>query len=233
VKKRNIWTEPISRILRCWGITCALGGVALMAWVLLSPFPTVGHTRRNLAARLAQMGFSVAEADIVVAGGIPGDGGSWWATHERTVVFLGAGRLGRRLDLWAVRAELSPGGVPLALRDLRNLSGTFLHNERQAAVGPRWALWPSPVVPGLFHLAWLPDPDRRYRLRVAPAPEDGAVAIADGHARVSGTVGGRLVEVRVDLQTGEVLTSGDVTATLAEGELPADHARLAGPPKVR
>lgn len=232
MKKRNIWIKPISRILRCWGVACAVGGVVLMAWVLLSPPPAVGHTRRNLAARLARLGFSVAEADIVVAGGLPKNG-AWWATHERAVVFLGAGRLGRRLDLWMVRAELSPGGVPLALRDLRNLSGTFLHNERQAAVGPRWVLWPSPIVPGLFHLVWLPDPDRRFGLRVTPVPEDAAVAIAEGHARVSGTMGGRPAEVLVDLRTGEVLTKGDVSATLSKGDLPVDHARLAGPPKVR
>ncbi len=232
MKKRNIWIKPISRILRCWGITCAVGGVVLMAWVLLSSPPTIGHTRRNLATELSRLGFSVAESDIVVAGGLPRDGARW-ATHERTVVFLGAGRLSRRLDLWAVRAELSPGGVPLALRDLRNLSGTFWHNERQAAVGAKWALWPSPAMPGLFHLVWLPDPNRRFGLRVTPAPEDAAVALTEGHARISGTVAGRPVEVRVDLQTGEVLTRGDVTASLAEGEAPAGHARLAGPTKVR
>jgi hypothetical protein len=228
VKNPSIWTRPLARILRLWGIACAVAGLGLMAAYFSAPPPAIGHTRRNIARHLQARGFSVQEQDIVVAGGLPRHG-SRWSNFHRAVVFLGADRLSRRADVWLARMELSPGGVPLAVRDVRNLSSTHLVNERHAAVSERWVFWPSPHVPGLAHLVWLPDPDRRFRLRITPAPSDPVVTIEAGHARLAGAVEGKPVWARVDLGTGQVETSLGLTGHLEGTGAPL----LAGAVKVR
>lgn len=228
MKKPNIWARPLTRILRLWGIACAVGGVGLMIAYFTATPPALGHTRRNIARQLGRLGFSVQEQDIVVAGGLPRQG-SWFSGIHRPVVFLGADRLSRRTDVWLARMELSPAGVPLAVLDVRNLSSTFLFNERHAAVSDRWVFWPSPHVPGLAHLVWLPDPDRRFRLQVTPAPSDPAATFEDGHARLTGTVDQKPVWVRVDLRTGAVESSAGLSGRL-DG---ASEPPLAGLAKVR
>lgn len=228
MKKPSIWTRPLTRILRLWGVACAVGGVGLMVAYFSATPPALGHTRRNIARHLVKRGFSVKEQDIVVAGGLPRQG-SWFSTFHRPVIFLAADRLSRRTDVWLARMELSPGGVPLEVTDVTNLSSTFLVNERQAAVSDRWVFWSSPDVPGLAHLVWLPDPDRRFRLRVTPAPSDPAATFENGHAQLAGTVDGKPVWARVDLGTGEVEVSPGLTGRLDGAGAPP----LAGLAKVR
>ncbi len=228
MRNPSIWTRPLARILRLWGIACAVGAVGLMAAYFSASPPALGHTRRHIARHLRERGFSVLEQDIIVAGGLPRQG-AWFSRIHRPVVFLGAERFSRRTDVWLARMELSPGGVPLAIREMRNLSSTHLVNERHAAVSERWVFWPSPHVPGLAHLVWLPDPDRRFRLRITPAPSEPVTTIEEGRARLVGAVAGKPVWVLVDLGTGGIETSPGLTGHLESDEAPP----LAGVVKVR
>jgi len=203
VKKPHTWIRPLTRILRLWGAATAVAATGLIVATFLSTPPVIGQTRKNLSSRLREMGWSVREKDIIVAGGLSGDL-RWTSAPWRPVVFLGADRFSRRTDLWLARARLSPGGVPLDIREVRNLSSTYLHNERVAAVSADWVFWQSPHTRGLYHLVWLRDPDRRFRLQVTPEPDNAVLFFSGAHAHLAGALHARPVSVRIDLETGEV-----------------------------
>ncbi|MBU1069420.1 hypothetical protein KJ975_07630 [Myxococcota bacterium] len=203
MKKPPTWNRPLTRILRFWGAATAAATMGLIVAYFLSAPPVIGQTRKNLSSRFREMGWSVREKDIIVAGGLPGDM-PWYSAPWRPVVFLGADRFSRRTDLWVARVRLSPGGVPLDVGEIRNLSLTFLHNERIAAVSAEWVFWQSPHTPGLYHLVWLRDPDRRFRLQITPEPQNAVLFFSGAHAHLAGSLQSKPISVRIDLETGAV-----------------------------
>ena len=227
MKKPNTWNKPLVRILRFWGASTAVAGVGLIAAYFLSTPPAFGQTRKNLAVRLQEMGFSVKDKDIVVAGGLQ-KSASWFSATWRPVVFLGSDRFSRRADLWLARVEVSPGGVPVCIGGIRNLSSTFLHNERVAAVSGDWVFWQSPHTPGRFHLVWLIDPDRRFILQVTPAPDHPVLYFSGGNAHLAGSLNSKPVSVGVFLETGALESSENVSVRFFE-----EKSLLAGSGKVR
>ena len=226
MKKLNTWNKPLTRILRFWGAVTAVACAGLIVAYFLSTPPAIGQTRKNLSARFATLGFSVREKDIIVAGGLP-PRASWLSTVWRPVVFLGADRFSRRQDLWLARVQLSPGGVPVSVGELRNLSGTFLYNERIAAVSRDWVFWQSPQTPGLYHLVWLVDPDRRFQLQVNPDPGHPVLYFSKTHAILAGSVSLKPISVRVHLDTGAVEKPENVQVRFIE-----EKSLLAGSGKV-
>lgn len=227
MKKQNTWNRPLTRILRFLGAATAVGFAGLIIAYFLSTPPAIGQTRKNLSAALQEMGFSVKEKDIIVAGGLQRNA-SWFSSPWRSVVFLGADRFSRRADLWLARVRLSPGGVPVSIGEPRSLSATFLHNERVAAVSGDWVLWQSPHTPGRFHLVWLTDPDRRFELQVTPDPGHLVLFFSGGHARLAGSLSSKPVTVDVDLETGSVESSENISVRFFE-----EKTILAGSDKVR
>jgi len=227
VKKLHTWRRPLTRILRFWGAATAVAATGLIFAYFLSTPPEIGQTRKNLSSRFREMGWSVRERDIVVAGGLPGDM-RWYSAPLRPVVFLGADRFSRRTDLWMARVRLSPGGVPLEVGEIRNLSLTYLHNERIAAVSADWVFWQSPHTQGLYHLVWLKDPDRRFRLQLTPAPENAVLYFSGAQAQLTGSIQSRSISVRVDLETGAVEAPENLKVRFFE-----EKTLLAGSGKVR
>ena len=227
MKKPNTWNRPLTWILRFWGASTAVAFSGLIVAYFLSGQPAVGHTRKNLAVGLHDLGFSVREKDIVVAGGLRNDA---FRLSEpwRQVVFLGADRFSRRTDLWLARVRLSQGGVPISIGEIRNLSATFLHNERKAAVSEDWVFWQSPHMPGRFHLEWLTDPDRRFELQVTPEPEHPVLYFNGDLASMAGSLNSKPVFVHVDVGTGAVESSENVSVRFFE-----EKTLLAGSGKVR
>jgi len=227
VKKPNTWNRPLTWILRFWAASTAVAFTGLIVAYFLSEQPAVGHTRKNLAVSFHELGWSVKEKDIVVAGGLRKNA-SWLSEPWRHVVFLGADRFSRRTDLWLASVRLSQGGVPISIGEIRNLSATFLHNERKAAVSDDWVFWQSPNMPGQFHLVWLTDPDRRFELQVTPEPGHPVLYFSGDQACMAGSLNSKPFFVHVDVRTGVVESSENVSVRFFE-----EKTLLAGSGKVR
>lgn len=190
-------------IVQLWGVavlcTVTIGVVAY----LISRHPNINSPRKNVAHFLQKHGFTVQESDIVIAGGLR----STWQDDNRPVVFLGAHSFGRRLDLWVAHMRLSPTGVPLKA-SLQNVSSTFFHNEKKAAVSPSWVFWEAPEKPGLYHIAWLFDVRWRLHIRVQPTPEAARLTFEENVALLEGIVENRPIRVRVHPTTRRVEADG-------------------------